>query len=695
MLTHNNALLGRIAIGGIFLLVAGMIVRPCPAEPPASSAFAADTNSGDPKEILNLDIEQLARTPVVVPSMDIPVTSVTKEMSTVGRSAAAVFVITSEMIHRSTANTIPDLLRMVPGLDIAQVESSTWDVTSRGFKSHFSNKLLVLIDGRTVYTPEFSGVYWDVQDLLLEDIERIEVIRGPGATLWGANAVNGVINIITKQAKDTQGALVTSGGGNQDRTINGVRYGGSDGQGLDWRVWGKQFDRGPNYSPDGADDGWRMGRGGFRADWNPDMKKSTTFTVQGDYYGGNEGHKIPFPVWNPPGTEVLNEDEFVSGANVLARWTHVADDKSDSSFQAYFDQTYRNEPIRFEQIDTLDLEWQNRFPLSERHEITWGLNYRQIHDDFRDDGFATNFDPLSLTMNLYGAFVQDEITLVEDRLTFTVGTKLENNYFTAFNCQPSGRLLWTPDRKNSIWAAVSRAVRTPSQFERDGFATNYPIPEGDPPVWTFLRWVGNQDYGNEELMAYEIGYRSQVSDRFAFDLTAFYNVYEDLKTKQLGTPIFVWPDRLLLPFNLVNVMPGQTCGVEAVGYWTLSDTWRVTAWYSFLRMQLQELDIPPQFSEAGDSPRHQARLQSSWDLSRDWQFDLVLRYVDSLTSVQQVPSYLSMDARLAWAPSKNLELALIGQNLLDDHHMEANPYQYQIFPTQPRRSVFAKATWRY
>lgn len=659
----------------------------------------ADGTVDDPEGILNLDLEQLVKTDVVVPSMDIEVTSVAKQESTVGRSPAAIFVVTNEMIRRSGATSIPEALRMVPGMDVARIEANTWAVTCRGFKSRFANKLLVLIDGRTVYTPEFSGVYWDIQDLLLEDVERIEVIRGPGSTLWGANAVNGVINIITKTAKQTQGALITAGGGGvQDRAINGVRYGGQIGEGLYWRAYGKQFERGPGYDPAGAHDDWRMGRGGFRLDWQPDPCECNTLTVQGDYYGGREGHKMPFPNRDPPGTEVLIGNEHVSGANVLARWTHVVDDDSDWMLQSYFDRALRRGSVSFEQIDTFDVEWQHRFPLGQRQRIIWGLNFRQIHDSFRDDAFALSFDPLSRTMSLFGGFIQDEITLVEDRLSFTAGCKLEDHYFTGFNYQPSGRLLWTPDRKHSFWASVSRAVRTPSRFEHDGFATDPPFPDysgGFPPTWIYLRWDGNPDVSNEELMAYEIGYRAEVSKRFAFDLAVFYNAYENLKTKRRGTPLFEWPDRLIIPFNLVNEMPGETYGVEVVGHWTMSDTWRFTAWYSFLQMELNELDVTPEYSEAGDSPHNQARLQSSWDLPRDWQFDLALRYVDNLPSVQQVPSYLSMDVRLAWVPSENFELALVGQNLLDDHHMEFNPYQYSIFPTQPRRSAFAKVTWRY
>ena len=673
------------------------------APPSAAEAARADATitqqDGQPdggKKLLDLDIDQLARTPVVMPStplsMDAPVTSVTREQSTLGHSAAAVFVITQEMIRRSGATSIPEVLRMAPGLEVAHINSNTWAITARGFNSRYADKLLVLIDGRTVYNPIFSGIYWDVQDVLLEDVERIEVVRGPGGTLWGANAVNGVISIITKKAKDTQGVYVTAGGGTQEKLTDGARIGGRLGENGYYRVYGKNFERGRGFLPDGrADDDWRQGRAGFRADWDLDAANADSVTVQGDYYVGDSGSVSKLVSTRPPFVQQLVGDDRVNGQNVLARWRHVHDEDSDWALQTYFDRYQREAPLRDETVTTFDVDFQYRFPLGERQKITCGAGFRNIHDDLPShDDFTVHFDPVERTLNLASQFVQDEIALVEDQWTLTMGTKLEQNPYTGLEVQPSIRLLWTPDPRHSAWAAVSRAVRTPSRVDRDLVATGFMGPG------RFARALGSDSFGSEALMAYEVGFREQATERFSWDLAAFYNVYDDLMTAVAGTWFTEFvppPPHRVLPLVFSNGPGADTVGAELAGNWTLSERWRVYGYYTCFGMRSHR---PAGFGE-GIDPRHQVYLRSAWDLGRSVEFDLMARYVDALTAIQ-VPSYISMDLRLGWRPWKRLEVQVVGQNLLQPQHQEfgvitSNSSYTQV--TYVPRGVYGTVTWRY
>ena len=372
------------------------------------------------------------------------------------------------------------------------------------------------------------------------------MIRGPGGTLWGANAVNGVINVITKSAKDTQGALVTYGGGSEDQALGGFRYGGNNGDGLHWRIYGKHFERDTGALTVGPHDDWRMGRGGFRVDWDPEQSQTDHLTFQGDYYGGRAGHDLTLPTLDSPFTERDIRDSVLSGANVLGRWTHTFDEESDWALQLYYDRVRRDQRLVFEKIDTFDIDFQHRFPLGSRQRIIWGLGHRLIRDDLETDRFSSSFNPQQRTTQRFGGFVQDEITLVEDRLAFTIGTKLSTNDYSGFEWQPSARLLWTPNRQNSVWAAVSRAVRTPNRVNED-MSMNAAVFQFSPFLPKALfRIDGNWDLESEELIAYEMGYRAQVTDRVAFDVATFYNVYERLIGYEYGTffiegPVLVVP----------------------------------------------------------------------------------------------------------------------------------------------------------
>ena len=466
---------------------------------PPGTAAAAKSRVHDPDGILNLDIDQLAQTPVVVPSMDIPVTSVTKEASTVGRSAAAVFVITNEMIRRSGATCIPEALRMAPGVEVAQVSSNTWAVTIRGFNGAFANKLLVLIDGRSIYNPDFGGVYWNMQDVVLEDIERIEVIRGPGGTLWGANAVNGVINIITKTAKDTQGTYLTAGGGSQAKTMGTARYGGKIGDDCHYRVYAKYFDLGPGVDsiPPGVNDAWQQGRFGFRSDW--ELDRQNTMTIQGDHFLGDTANGLV-----PTDPTV---SEFQRGDNLLMRWHRICNDESDWTLQGYYDMFSHGSYLETETVKTFDVDFQYHWHWGERQNVTCGANFRNVESrEAGGDHFTTWYAYPNFTTNYTGQFIQDEIAIVDDLLTLTLGTKLEQNPYTGLEYQPTIRLLWAPDQKHSAWGAISRAVRTPARDEEQINLTLRPV---FPDVYP--RIVGNSGLMSEDMFAYELGYREQAT----------------------------------------------------------------------------------------------------------------------------------------------------------------------------------------
>ena len=426
-----------------------------------SPVFSASAPRDLPSDLTRLTLEEL---------MDIQVTSVSKGEEDFSKAASAIFVITQEDLRRSGVNTIPEALRMVPGVQVAQIDSSTWSISARGFNSRFANKLLVLIDGRSVYTHVFSGVFWDEQGLVLEDIERIEVIRGPGGTLWGANAVNGVINIITRSAYQTTGGQISAGGGNLDRFIGSIRYGEKIGDNAAVRVWGKYYNRNnlDDLQGNPAPDEFETGQGGMRLDW--DASESNSFTLQGDVMVGEFAGKTSNAVTSlaPIATSDIVRDSQVRAANMIARWKHRFSESSDMALQFFYNQDHRDSRILKELlVDTYDLDFQHRFQLGSGHEILWGLGHRFIQDSFENSIGISYFPDRNLNY-ISNLFVQDKIALIHDQLYLTLGSKFSINNFTGFEFQPNARLAWTPDDKHTLWAAVSRAVRTPSRSEDSG-----------------------------------------------------------------------------------------------------------------------------------------------------------------------------------------------------------------------------------
>ncbi len=654
---------------------------------PTASAIAYSSD-----ELLSLSLEEL---------VNLEITSVSKKPQTISDSAAAVFVITQDDIRRSGATSIPEALRLAPGVNVAQIDSNKWAITARGFNGRFANKLLVLMDGRSVYTPLFSGVYWDIQDTLLDDIERIEVIRGPGATLWGANAVNGVINIITKHSENTQGILAKGGYGSEEKGFAALRYGGAFGDNANYRAYIKYFNRDGYDAISGGEaaDDWNAFRGGFRFDSQVNSKD--TLTVQGDAYSGTEGQtNQEFNFTSPNYRTITDEDTTFSGGNLLLRWERTLSATSDLALQTYYDRTERNEKaLTKESRDTIDLDFQHRFALGQRQEIVWGLGYRITWDNIEPNEPTTMVNKGSQTDHLASLFVQDEITLKPDLLRLILGSKLENNDYTGLEIQPNARLIWTPNEEHSLWGAVSRAVRTPSRAEEDASIMVKLIPPDiTNPLLTLITAKGNNDFDSEELLAWELGYRFMPNPTFSLDLATFLNIYENLRTGEPQTP-FVPPmaPYLVVPTRLDNKMKAKVWGFEAVADLKIKNWWRLQTVYSFLQ---EDLDYTSDSNDSGSidlaegtTPKHQVSLRSSMDLPHNIELDFWLRYADELES-PEIDDYLTLDIRLGWQPRPGLELVLVGQNLLQNSHQEYSP-EYQTLATEVPRGIYGQVVWHH
>ena len=659
----------------LFLLVGCEVAR-------GQAPSAAQSPAGD---LTQVSIENL---------MNVEVTSVSKKEQKLSQ-VAAVYVITQEDIRHSGATNIPDLLRMVPGLDVAQINANTWAISSRGFNSEFANKLLVLIDGRTVYTPLFGGANWDTFDVPLEDIDRIEVIRGPGGTIWGANAVNGVINVITKKTEDTLGGLVTTGGGTAAQEFGTVQYGGKIQQDTSYRIFARYLngDHFPDLNGTNGEDGWHLLHGGFREDTRLSAKDS--LTTQGDLYAGSEGSTIVHTILNPPENVEVQRLTPLSGGNVLGKWNHIFSDRADMTMQIYFDRYTRSGPEVRETRNTYDFEFQNHLVWGNRQDVIWGFGYRHSADQTLgtiDEAFA----PADWDGDLFSAFVQDQITVRPDRVFLSIGTKLENSYFTGFDLQPSIRVAWTPNKRHTFWASISRAARTPARRDEGVQAALAAFPG---PTEVLLE--GNANFEAEHVVAYELGYRAQPSPRLSLGATAFINTYTDLESIEPLPPFTNTnfnPPVMVVPMQLSNKMNGTTYGLEVYGKWKVNRVWTVSPGYSFLHMDLRldpsSLDTVSVADGEGSNPANQAQLRSHVELFHGLSWDANGYFVGRLAN-QGVPSYTRVDTQLAWKVSERVTLSAVGQNLLQDHHLEFNDFLQVVNSALIKRSAYAKLTWRF
>jgi len=619
-----------------------------------STLIYAQTVPTPQTDLTNLNLDQL---------MNIEVTSAQKKPGKFFTTPAAIYVITTEDIRRSTATSIPELLRMVPGVNVQRITSNTWTITIRGFNglnglglngSLFVNKVLVLIDGRTVYSPIYGGVYWDVQNVPLEDIERIEVVRGSGGTLYGANAVDGVINIITKKPSDTLGGFATVTTGSQDRFSSTVQVGAKSG-GWDYRVYGKDFRQDQGITGTQVND-WEDAQGGFRAEkgkWN----------IQGDFYQGYIGQQTFIDSSTLPFLPLVNEQEEVRGWNLLSRY-----EDDDWSLQAYWDRTERYSIAFGQRLDTINLDYTRHYVINSMHELVYGTNYNlDVEDDINTD--ITQISKPSQTNQVFSSFLQDEMTLT-DRLKFILGSKFEYNIFTHFEMEPNARLSYDLNDTNFLWAAASRAVRTPSRFEEDGVFNLHDSTAG-------LQISGNNDLASEKMLGYELGYRNKPTENSLVDISTFYDQYKDLTTLTEDSLFINNQGLLYIPFHYVNGMTARTYGLELSVEDKIREWWKVKGDYTLTKLNLNTI---PSYSNAGvlgtdiqgETPLNAAYLQSSFDLPKGFEFDVTLRYSDRTVENQVIaPPYTEMDLRLAWT-YKSWNVELVGQNLLQRRHIE-NP----------------------
>lgn len=623
----------------------------------AAASAAAQTEAGppsDPSVLKRLSVEEL---------MEIDVTSVSKRREPLSTAAAAITVLTGEDIRRAGVTSLPEALRLATGLEVARVDGHSWAISARGFNSTTANKLQVLIDGRTIYTPLFSGVFWDVQDTLLADVDRIEVIRGPGATLWGSNAVNGVINIITKSADQSQGGRAFAVGGPGEGTLGGVRYGGRTAGGAAYRAYVRLSHYSSLVFADGrsAQDPLEREQGGFRVDGG---HGGDAFTLEGDLYNGR---------YDDP----VSGDGALGGGNLVARWTRRTGESSDWRLQAYVDATHRSIPSFFaEERRTYDLDLQHHSLLGARQEVVWGLGYR-LSDDSVINSRVIAFLPPRPTETLVNAYAQDEIALVPQRLHLTAGAKLEHNDYTGFELQPTLRLSYTPSARQTLWGGVSRAVRAPTRIDTDVefFAGPFTILQGNP------------DFRSEVLIEYELGWRIQPAAGLSLDVAAYRGDYDHIRTQE--------PTPAGFPYVLANRAEATTSGVELTANYQMTPWLRWTAGYVHLDEQFRlkpGSQDPTGATAEGNDPANQWSLHWSLDLPRRVQLDGFLRHVDELPQ-PVVPAYTELDVRLGWEPVVGLELSVMGRNLLHPHHPEfGNPG-----PTRQEvpRSVFGRVAWRF
>lgn len=591
---------------------------------------------GAAKDLADLSLEELS---------NLEVTSVSGKAEPLSGAPASIFVITGEDIRRSAATTLPEALRLAPNLQVARIDARNYAVTARGANGAFANKMLMLIDGRVVYTPLFSGVFWDAQDVMLEDVARIEVISGPGGTLWGSNAVNGVINVITRAAADTQGGLLVAGTGNRENGT-ALRYGGTLANGGHYRIYGKYADYDNTRGANGAAlyDGWRRNQVGFRADWNA---IGGAFTVQGDFYRGD---------LHQASTTAIS----IGGANLNARWNRQFADGSQLRLQAYFDHTDRSQPGAFtENLDTASFDLQHSFKPGAAHQVVWGAGYRVAYDRVQN-ATAFAFLPGALDLRWGNLFVQDEIAL-RDNLSFTAGAKLESNSYTGVEFLPSLRLAWKPAANHLLWGALSRAVRAPSRVDRDLYTPPNRIPFLGNQVYVF---AGGPNFVSEVANVAEIGYRGQPAPTLSYSVTAFYQGYDRLRTSEPGQP-------LGLNITTGNKSSGAVGGVEMWGSWQATPKWRLSGGYvaQHTRAYRDGDSRATGAATLGNDPSHYWTLRSSLDIATGQELDVSVRHMGALPA-PAVPSYYAVDLRYAWRLQRNAQVALIVQNLFDPRHPE-------------------------
>ena len=642
----------------------------------ASAGSAAD----EAEVFLELSLEELSQ---------VIVTSASRKAQPLADTPAAVFVISADDIRRSGATNLPEALRLAPGIQVAALGNNKWAISIRGFADRFANKLLVLIDGRSIYSPLFSGVFWEAQNIPLEIIERIEVIRGP-APLWGANAVNGVINIITKSAKETRGGQAVVAGGTELRADGFVQQGWKINDETAVRVYAKAQDYGPSRlatGGEGADD-WRNERIGMRLDRNVGTDR---LLVEGEIYNSQAGDRVLLP--SVTGANLLTDfDQTLRGGYLLSRWERQTSQDTGYSLQAYLEQEHFEHVWLSQDTHTFDLEFQQRFAIGQQQDVIWGLGYRRIDNNIANSAYSTA-DPTKRTDQLFSVYLQDDITLVPDRWRLTLGSRFDHNDYTGFEVQPNARLLWTPNSHTSVWAAVSRVVRTPSRMDSDGrfWLINAPLGElvqplppfldPDQPVAIILQ--GSSDFDAERMTGLDVGWRRQWSSALSLDVAGFYYDYDQLRSFSSSLD-FSNPPLITVEQLMANESDARLYGLELTADWRPHTDWRLQANYSWIKKMGRGdgLAFPP---------THQFSLLSTWAFQPAWQWDVWLRYVSAIEDPgYATPAYANLDMRLAWKVQRDLEISLVGQNLLDQTHPEFASQYIQSVPAEIERGVYLK-----
>lgn len=638
--------------------------------------------------------------------LNVEVTTVSRKAQRLTDTAAAAFVLTAEDIQRSGSTSIPEALRLVPGLEVARISGSRWAVTARGFNGRFANKLLVLVDGRSAYSPFFSGVFWEAEDVLLEDVERIEVIRGPGATMWGANAVNGVINVLTRHARRTQGGLVTALTGNEGQRTGAVRWGAQVDDDTHYRLWAKSIQRDSVQANDGTpgSDDVQALRAGVRLD--RDLSGRMRLMATANVFDAQSGEVLMLPQLTPPYATRTPTRQKNQGAQALGKIDWTLDNGSQGTLQIGLEQSrIEMDRVHAEDRTTLDLDFQNRFALTSRQDLVWGLGYRRSADAISTPPMSlSTFLPPAQTQTLYSAFVHDEFTVVPDRWRIAAGSKFEHNSYTGFEIQPNLRSSWSLNPTDAVWAAVSRAVRTPARVERGARidAAVLPAdPAGGNPLPTLLRIGGSPAFSSESVLSYEVGYRAQFGSNLLLDLTAFHNRYRHLRAgRTLGaSPVLTsLPPYLLVSSEISNSLDAQANGVEAAVDWHATPNLRLQAAGTWLQIKaepdgdpMHDLDVR---SAEGGVPRHQLSLRASYELGTHQQLDGWVRRVGRLDALD-IGAYTTLDLRWAWRVTPQFEVSVIGQNLLRAQHVEFTGDQLPTLQMRVPRTVAVKGRWQF
>jgi iron complex outermembrane receptor protein len=646
--------------------------------------------------------------------LDVTVTSVARKEQGLLEAPAAVYVLSGEEIRRSAATSIPEALRYVPGVQVAQIDANKWAVSVRGFNGRFSNKLLVLIDGRIVYTPLYSGVFWDAQDMDMDDIDRIEVIRGPGATLWGANAVNGVINIITKSTSETVGGRLHALAGNEERALVSLRYGGQAGKNGDYRVFGKWFDRDGSVDLNGDDvpNDWDMGRLGFKGDWR--VAGKDLVSVEVGAHRGDVGERVFEALPVPPLVSMTDANQDVRGYFAMTAWHRDQGANRSLDVNLSFERTDRRSVLLNENRQNVDLNFQQRLPAGRRQDLIWGAQFRHTGDDIDNTaGFAA--DPDSRVLSRYGFFAQDEIKIRPDEVHLILGMKLEYNDYTRWEVQPNVRVLWRPNPSQTVWGSIARAVRIPGRAERDGLAILAVgvQPPGSPanpfPLPLYPGIKGNGSLNSENLIAYEAGYRVKPVENLILDLALFWNDYDDLRSLANGVPscapsgvpapvgCSAGDTAIIAPLMLGNDTEGHSKGFELSADWHAGKTFRLRGNYSYLDLDLTSSSssgAAAGLNMSGSDPEHQVAIHTFWQARPTLQIDLGVRYVGELVGLG-IDDYTALDVRIGWHPAKRLELYIAGRNLIAGEHQEFISELRDIPPMQVEPSIFGGLHWEF